>query len=68
MIRSFALTASIITNRIWGAGAYFALAPQLDTTFGGNEQLFAWIIAGLATWLGWVLPLLVSQWWLERTR
>lgn len=67
MIRSFALTASIITNRIWGAGAYFALAPQLDTTFGGNEQLFAWIIAGLATWLGWVLPLLVSQWWLERS-
>ena len=66
MIRSFALTASIITNRIWGVAAYLALAPQLDSTFGGNEQIFSWIVAGLTTWLGWVLPLLFAQWWLER--
>ena len=68
MIRSFALTASIITNRIWGVIAFLVLSPQLDITFGGNEKLLSWTIAGLSTWLGWVIPLLVAQWWLERGR
>jgi hypothetical protein len=66
MIRSFALTASIITNRIWGVIAFLVLSPQLDTTFGGNQKLLSWTMAGLATWLGWVIPLLIAQWWLER--
>lgn len=66
MIRSFALTASIITNRIWGVIAFVVLSPQLDTTFGGNEKLLSWTMAGLTTWLGWVIPLLIAQWWLER--
>ncbi|MEV4637290.1 DUF2306 domain-containing protein [Actinoplanes sp. NPDC049548] len=68
MIRSFALTASIISNRIWGAIAAVTLAPQLDTTFHGDPMLFAWIVSGFASWLGWTLPLLVSQWWLDRDR
>jgi len=66
MIRSFALTASIITNRLWGTAAYFALAPQLAMTFHGDEAFFAATLAGLSTWLGWVIPLLIAQWWLER--
>jgi uncharacterized membrane protein len=66
MIRSFALTASIITNRFWGPLAWFVLAPQLDGAFGGNEQLLRWTIAGISTWLGWVIPLLCAEWWLER--
>ena len=65
MVRSFALTASIITNRFWGVIAYLVLSPQLETTFGGNEKMLAWTIAGLSTWLGWVLTLLVAEWWLE---
>lgn len=68
MIRSFALTASIITNRIWAAVAFLALAPQLDTTFHGDERLLMWTVAGLSTWLGWVIPLLIAEWWLERDR
>ena len=66
MIRSFTLTASIITNRVWGPLAFVVLAPSLDSTFGGNEQLFQWTIAGISTWLGWVIPLLCAEWWLER--
>lgn len=66
MIRSFALTGSIITNRLWGAIAFVVLAPQLDTTFAGNEQLFTWTVAGLSTWLGWTIPLLIAEWWIER--
>jgi hypothetical protein len=66
MIRSVALTMSIITNRVWGVIATIVLMPQLPTTFGGNEALMAQTIAGLAGWLGWVLTLLVAEWWLER--
>ncbi|MDI3287307.1 DUF2306 domain-containing protein [Polyangium sp. 15x6] len=65
MIRSFALTMSVITNRIWGVAAAIALMPQLHTTFAGNEELLRQAIAGIAGWLGWTLPLLSTQWWLE---
>jgi len=66
MIRSFALTASIITNRIWAGVVYLALAPELHTTFGGSEHLLQTTAASLATWLGWVVLLLFAEWWLER--
>ena len=68
MIRSFALTASIITNRIWGVVLYIALAPQIDTTFHGDTELFTWIVSGTGAWLGWTIPFLVAEWWLERDR
>jgi hypothetical protein len=68
MIRSFALTASIITNRIWGAIAVITLSPQIDTTFHGDEVLFSWVVSATAAWLGWTLPLLAAEWWLERDR
>jgi hypothetical protein len=66
MIRSFALTMSIVTNRAWGVIAYIVLLPQLETTFGGSEAMMRYTIAGLAGWLGWVIPFLVAEWWLER--
>lgn len=28
--------------------------------------LMLWTIAGLTTWIGWTLPLLAAQWWLDR--
>jgi len=68
MIRSFALTASIISNRIWGVVLTIALEPQLDTTFHGDQRLFTWIVSGTGAWLGWTIPLLVAEWWLERDR
>ena len=66
IIRSFALTVSIITNRVWIVIWILVLSPHLQTTFEGNQTLFAWTIAGLASWMGWVVSLLVAQWWLER--
>ena len=42
-----------------------ALVPQLQTTFGGNEALMVQAIAGLSGWLGWVLPLLAAEWFLD---
>ncbi|CAM3292726.1 DUF2306 domain-containing protein [Kibdelosporangium persicum] len=66
MIRSFALTMSIITNRIWGIPFGIWLMPQLDTTFHGDEKLVFYSLAGTTTWLGWVIPLLIAEWWLQR--
>jgi len=68
MIRSVALTLSVITNRVWAVVWILALLPQLPTTFGGNEQLLVQTVAGLSGWLGWVLPLLAAEWWLETRR
>ena len=66
MIRSFALTMSIVTNRVWAVIATIVLLPQLPTTFAGNERLMVQTIAGLSGWLGWVTTLLFAEWWLER--
>jgi uncharacterized membrane protein len=67
MIRSFALTASILTNRVWAAVIATALLPQLDTTFHGDDRLFTWTVSSFAAWLGWTIPLLAAEWWLGRT-
>jgi hypothetical protein len=66
MIRSFALTASIIINRVWGVLWFIILSPQLSTTFGGSEVALMQTVSGLSAWLGWVVTLLIAQWWLER--
>ena len=58
----------MITNRVWAVVWILALLPQLPTTFGGNEQLLVQTVAGLSGWLGWVLPLLAAEWWLETRR
>jgi len=50
MIRSVALTLSVITNRIWAPILFVALTPQLQTTFGGNEMLLVQTVAGLTGW------------------
>ena len=68
MIRSATLTMSVITNRVWAVVAAIILIPQLSTTFEGSERLMVQAIAGLAGWLGWTIPLLVAEWWLERDR
>ncbi|KOV79358.1 DUF2306 domain-containing protein [Nocardia sp. NRRL S-836] len=60
MIRSFTLTVSIISNRIWGVVAVLALDGRVP------EEHLPQTIAGISTWVGWVVPLLISQWWLER--
>lgn len=67
MLRSATLALSIITNRIWTPVLYVSLYPLQDGVFDGNEQHFLWFAAGLGAWLGWTVPLLLVQWWLNRT-
>jgi uncharacterized membrane protein len=66
MIRSVTLTLSVITNRVWAVVWFLVLSPQLSTTFGGSETLMVQTIAGLSGWMGWVIPLILVEWWLER--
>ncbi|GAA4441316.1 DUF2306 domain-containing protein [Actinokineospora soli] len=68
MIRSYTLTLSTITNRIWGPVCSIVLTPHLDTMFGGSEVALLYSVAGITNWLGWVLPLLVVELWLQRRR
>lgn len=67
MLRSATLAFSIITNRIWSPLLYVTLQPLRDSIFGGDEPHFIWLVAGLAGWLGWTIPLLAVQWWLTRS-
>lgn len=64
MARSVTLTLSVISNRVWAVIFTIVLVPHLPTTFGGNEAAMVQAIAGLSGWLGWVVPLLVVEWWL----
>jgi hypothetical protein len=68
MIRSFALTWSIVVNRVWLVLWIVILTPQVGTTFGGDDAAMTQAAAGVSTWLSWVVNLLVAEWWLQRTR
>lgn len=66
MLRSATLALSIITNRIWTPVLYLSLEPLRDSVFGGHEQRYVWLVAGIGGWLGWTLPLLLLQLWMRR--
>ena len=46
--------------------AVLVLRPHLDTAFGGSEIALLRAVGALSARLGWVLPLLVVEWWLQR--
>jgi uncharacterized membrane protein len=66
MILSATLALSIVTNRIWTPVLFVTLHPLQDNVFDGNEEHFLWFAAGLGAWLGWTIPFLAVQRWLNR--
>ncbi|MDT8911246.1 DUF2306 domain-containing protein [Amycolatopsis sp. PS_44_ISF1] len=66
MVRSFALTMSIILNRIISAVGVIVLEPQIATTFGGSEVAFTQSVAAIASWVSWTVALIGAQLWLDR--
>lgn len=60
MIRSYALTLSALSLRTWKLALY-ELAPYVD-------WLTPQHIYQLEAWLGWVVNLLLAEWWIRRTR
>lgn len=67
MLVSATLALSTIANRIWTPILFVALHPLQDSVFGGSEQHFLWVVAGLGAWLGWSIPLAAVWWWLRRS-
>jgi uncharacterized membrane protein len=65
MIRGFALTTSIVVNRLWIMPCLAIAAPQLETTYQGSELAMEQSMIGTAVWLSWVVNLIVAEWWLQ---
>lgn len=66
MVRSVALSFSIVANRAWVVICLLVFAPEVfagDATLAVIERAVA-----PAVWLSWVVNLLVAEWWLQRTR
>jgi uncharacterized membrane protein YozB (DUF420 family) len=68
MSRSFALTMSIVLSRVVNVIATIVLTPEVNTTFGGSEELMRSSAAGIGVWLSPLLLLLVTDWLLERRK
>jgi uncharacterized membrane protein len=66
MMRSFALTVSIILNRLLGLPVTALLGSQLDTTFGGDRLAMEQATAAICTWLPWTLTFIVVEVVLDR--
>ena len=66
MIRSAALTFSIIANRLWGVVWVIVLTPQLHTTFGGSEVALQQSTAAMSAWVSFTSVLLLTEWRLQR--
>ena len=65
MLRSVALSFSIVANRIWLMVLFAVFVPELY--LGGDVDPAAMEQAiGVSTWISWVVNLLVVQWWLDR--
>ncbi|MFI9438604.1 MULTISPECIES: DUF2306 domain-containing protein [Streptosporangium] len=67
MIRSFALTTSIVASRLWAGVLLAVQLPRLDSAYGGDQQAMIEAIGSAGVWLSWVVNLLIAEWWLEYT-
>ncbi|WP_189668465.1 DUF2306 domain-containing protein [Promicromonospora soli] len=68
MVRSYVLTTSIITNRLWHLVWMPVLGPRVDTWFQGSELAMLQTEMALTNWLGWTVPLVVAEALLMRRR
>ena len=65
MLRSFALSFSIIANRVWLMVLFAVFVPELFTGAEVDPAALEQAI-GVSTWISWLVNLLVVQWWLDR--
>jgi uncharacterized membrane protein YozB (DUF420 family) len=68
MSRSFALAMSIALSRVINIPATIVLTPQVDSTFGGSEELMRYSATSIGVWLSPLLLLLLGDWVLERRK
>lgn len=63
MIRSVALTFSIVVNRAW-IGLYLLLF----SAFAPLDDAMIMAAGTASVWTSWIVNLLVAEWWLLRSR
>lgn len=68
MIRSFALTFSIVLNRLWLVLWFVVLTPLTQSYFHGDEAAMTQAAAETSIWMSWVVNLVLAECWLERGR
>lgn len=67
MIRSVALSFSIVVNRFWVVVCLMVFAPGVMSGELVDPAARSQAV-GVAAWLSWVLNLLIAEWWLRRRR
>jgi len=67
MIRSVALSFSIVANRVWTMICLVAFAPTALSGGPVDEAELAQAV-GVASWVSWVVNLLIAEGWLVHTR
>jgi len=69
MVRNFALTLSIVANRVWLV-LFLVLVetPPVAAVFGGDEASRIQTAATASVWLSWVANLLFVEWYVLRRR
>jgi uncharacterized membrane protein len=66
MIYSFAICWSIVLNRVWLAIFFIALMPLESTYYNGDFDAMIADVAVASIWTGWVVNLIIAEWWLNR--
>ncbi|MDT7589702.1 MAG: hypothetical protein QOE32_7252 [Pseudonocardiales bacterium] len=69
MVRSFALTLSIVFNRVWLILFLILIdVPSVAGLFGGDETTRIQTAAAASVWLSWVANLLFAEWYVLRRK
>jgi hypothetical protein len=65
MLRSLALTFSIVANRVWLMVAFAVLVPEIFTGAEVDEATLFQAI-GVASWTSWLVNLIIIECWIHR--
>lgn len=66
MLRSFALTVSIVVKLLLDPLIAVLLDRQLNTRFGGDLDIYMQMKDSTLSWLSLTIVLIAVEWWLER--
>lgn len=67
MLRSFALSFSIVTNRFWGVVSLAVFCPAVFTGGTVDPADLAQAV-GVSTWMSWLVNLILVELWLHRRK
>lgn len=66
MLRSFALTVSILAGTVFIMPIGWVVQPEQNSLFAGSHDVMLQVWSGINVWMGWIIPLLAVEFWLER--